>query len=275
MNETSHLRWFGRWFARIALVYCGILVVLMLLENKLVYRPCLASEDWQETPSSEIEDITLTSADGTSIHAWYCPAPESDGAVLYLHGNAGNLSHRGHSIVKVRDVLNQSVLIIDYPGYGKSGGSPSESGCYAAADAAYQWLTEEKKIEPRKILLFGASLGGGVAVDLGSRKEHRALILVKTFTSAPDVGASFYPWLPVRWVMRNRFDSLGKIKKVQAPVFIAHGPPDQVVPFALGKRLFDAANEPKQFLVLEGQDHNAPLHRDFFEALVPFLKEHP
>ena len=156
--------------------------------------------------------MNLTSADGTHIHGWWIPA-KSDRAILYFHGNAGNLSWRGPSIVNLRDALDASVLIIDYPGYGKSEGSPSEQGCYAAADAAYDWLIGEKKIAPRKLSIYGASLGGGVAVDLASRKEHRALILVKTFTSLPDAASSLYWWLPVpkQALMTNRFDSLSKI----------------------------------------------------------------
>jgi len=259
------------WAVRVGIVYLGVLLVLMLLENRMVYRPSTAAADWAVPPTPEIEDVWLKAADGTKLHAWYCPQPGSDKAVLYLHGNAGNLSHRGKSIVNVRDALKASVLIVDYPGYGKSEGAPSEKGCYQSADAAYAWLTQEKTIAPGKLLLFGASLGGAVAVDLASRKEHRALILVKTFTSAPDVGATFYPWLPVRWVMRNRFDSAAKIKNVRTPVFIAHGSQDRIVPFALGKRLYEAANEPKTFVELEGQDHNDGLGHDFYSGLLGFL----
>lgn len=263
-----------RWLFLAGCVYLGVLLLLMFLENRLVYHPATAARDWwQPPPKSDIQDVELRSADGTLIHGWYCPHPSSPGAVLYFHGNAGNLSHRGHSIVKVRDILKSSVLIIDYPGYGKSGGNPSEKGCYLAADAAYAWLRDEKKFPGENILLFGASLGGGVAVDLAAREPTRALVLVKTFTSAPDVGAHFYPWLPVRWVMRNRFNNLEKIGKVRAPVFIAHGDIDEVVPFRLGKKLYEAANEPRAFFLLEGQDHNQRLGEDFFRALIPFLDQ--
>src|SRR5262249_13155038 len=153
---------------------------------------------------------------------------------------------------------------IDYPGYGKSSGAPSERGCYAAADAAHAWLTERAGIAEDHILICGASLGGGVAVDLASRHpRHRALILIKTFTSAPDVGAGVYPWLPVRWLMRNRFDSLAKLDRCRQPIFITHGTADTVIPFAHSERLYQAAHEPKHFLRIEGMDHNDPLPEQY------------
>ena len=265
-----------RLFKRVCFIavggYLGILIVLSFFENWMLYRPAKASADWVESPAPDAEDVYLTSADGTRLHAWWFPHPQSKGAVLYLHGNAGNLSHRGASVVKLREYLNESVLIIDYPGYGKSEGSPTEKGCYAAAEAAYDWLLHEKKIDPEKLIIYGGSLGGGVAVYLASEKPHRALVLVKTFTSCPDVAAKIYPWLPVRWVMRNRFDNIGRIGKCRKPVFIAHGDCDGLVPFDHGKSLYEAANEPKEFLVLENCDHNDRLPDYFLPKLKAFLE---
>ncbi len=257
--------------------YAGLVAMLLFFENKLVYQPCTAETEWVPAPIRDIQDVELTCTDGTRVHAWYCPCPESADALLYCHGNAGNLSHRGASIVKMRELLKVSVLIIDYPGYGKSEGSPSEQGCYQAVDAAYVWLTDEKKIAPKKIILYGASLGGGVITDLASRKDHRALVLIKTFTSLPDVASELYWWLPVpkHALMRNRFDSLSKISSCHRPVFIAHGTRDEVVPYAQGERLFQAANKPKQFLPIEGDGHNDPLPEEFFIALKDFLAKHP
>ena len=182
-----------------------------LLENRLVYLPAGPDQWLPPPPNRLIQDVELISATGDKIHAWWYGRPTSTGAVLYFHGNAGNLSWRGTSIVLVGEQLGESALIIDYPGYGKSSGRPSEAGCYAAADAAYDWLTRTQGIPPQSILVYGESLGGGIAVDLASRRLHRALILVKTFTSAPDVGQSHLPYLPIRWLMSNRFDSLSKI----------------------------------------------------------------
>jgi uncharacterized protein len=271
----SWRRKLGRWAGLLAVTYLGIVLVLLALENSLVYHPTPASRDWQPPPAPEVRDVELTTADGTKIHGWYFPKEGAEGALLYLHGNAGNLSHRGGAILQLRHELGVAVLIIDYPGFGRSSGTPSEAGCYAAADAAYDWLTQGPgpKVPAGKILIYGASLGGGVAVDLASRREHRTLILAKTFTSMPDVGQGLYPWLPVRWLMRNRFDSLSKIGRCRRPVFVAHGTVDGLIPFAHGERLCAAANEPKRFFAMPGVDHNEGWGAGFFPALKEFLRE--
>lgn len=270
-------KWAARTWrvARIpVVVYLGVCLVLWWFENWLVYKPILARHEWLPAPVADIQDIELTTADGTRIHAWFCPHPTAKGALLYCHGNAGNLSHRGGSIVKLREILHASVLIFDYPGYGKSDGRPTEQGCYQAGEAAYNWLTKENNVAGRDILLFGGSLGGGVAVDLATRKPCRALILAKTFTSAPEVGASIFPWIPVRWLMRNRFDNLAKIPHCHVPVFITHGDADNLVPFAHSQLLYAAANEPKGFHLLRSHGHNDPLPPEFFVALKEFLATH-
>jgi hypothetical protein len=247
--------------------------VLLALENFLLYPATTAARHWQPPPDPRIRDVELQSADGTRIHAWWYPCEGATGAVLYCHGNAGNLSHRGLALQQWQRELGESVLIFDYPGYGKSGGSPSEAGCYAAADAAYDWLTQEQKVPPERLLLFGKSLGAGVAVDLASRRPHRALVIVKAFTSAPDVGQGIYPFLPVRWLMRNRFDNLAKIGNCPRPIFVAHGTTDELIPFAHGERLFAAAPEPKCFLAMPGCCHNDPFTSEFWPRLRQFLAQ--
>jgi uncharacterized protein len=254
----------------VAIAVLEFVLVLMLLENWLVYKPS-GPEDWQPPPNPAIEDVALKAADGTALHGWWLPRKKSTGAVIYFHGNAGNLSWRGGTLLSLSKYLNEPVLIVDYPGYGKSEGSPSEAGCYAAADAAYEWLTDVQKIPGENILIYGASLGGGVAVDLASRKPHRALVIVKTFTSMPDVGKTVLPFLPVQWLMRNRYDSLEKIPLCKGPIFIAHGDADDLVPFSQGERLYQAAAQPKEFLRLEGATHNDGLPPQFFESLRLFL----
>jgi fermentation-respiration switch protein FrsA (DUF1100 family) len=269
------LRW--RIAAYIVFGYAMLVAMLLFLENKLVYHPYTAADGWMTAPNGEFNDVDLASADGTKIHAWFCPSQRSDQALLLFHGNAGNLSHRGELVADLSRSLDVSVLIVDYPGYGKSAGSPSEQGCYDAADAGYDWLTEQKKFAPTKIILFGESLGGGVATELASRRDHRALVLVKTFTSLPDVASDIYWWLPVpkHALMRNRFESLARLPSCRRPIFIAHGDADGIVPFKHGQRLYEAAAPPKQFLRLPGHGHNDPLPREFFEELKNFLLSNP
>jgi fermentation-respiration switch protein FrsA (DUF1100 family) len=248
--------------------------VLRALENALLYRPIRAVEEWLPPPNDRVEDIELITAEGTRIHAWWCPTegwhPEQ-GAVLYSHGNAGNLSHRAEGIARWQQHMGEAVLIYDYPGYGKSTGRPSEPGCYAAAHAGYDWLTGDKQVAPERILLYGGSLGGAVAVDLASRRPYRAMVLVSTFTSIPDMARIVYPWLPTRWLIRNRFDSLSKIARCRRPLFIAHGTGDRLIPFSQGQRLFAAANEPKQFFPMSGYDHYHSPGPEFYQVLREFL----
>ena len=253
--------------------YGVITLLLVALENWLLFPGTPASAHWQESPSAQIQDVELTTADGTRLHGWWLPRDGAKGAVLYCHGNGGNLSHRGSALLDWSRELGESVFIFDYPGYGKSEGSPNEANCYAAGEAAYDWLVHAQHIPAERIILFGKSLGGGVATELALHRPHRALVLVKAFTSAPDVAQRHYFWLPVQWLMRNRFENLAKIGKCPRPVFLAHGTADGLIPCTHSERLFAAAREPKSFLRLEGDDHNSPLGPEFFAGLRRFLAD--
>jgi fermentation-respiration switch protein FrsA (DUF1100 family) len=238
------------------------------IENKMVYAPTRCAASPLPPPPSLVQDVELHTADGTAIHARFCPFPGSTGAVLYCHGNAGNLEGRAPPVRALWMAVRESVLIFDYPGYGRSAG---EAGCYAAAEAAYDWLGQTQHIAPEQIVLYGESLGGGVAVDLAIRRPHRALVLVKTFTSIPDVAQSLFDPLPVRWLVSNRFDNLGKIGRCRRPIFIAQGNGDRLVPFWQGERLRDASGGRATFFTLQKSDHNDPLPPAFYEALQKFL----
>lgn len=251
--------------------YLGIIIVLLALENSLVYHPVRASSDWREPNDSRTRDVEFHSADGTKLHGWWLPQANADGVLLYCHGNAGNLSHRADTVTTWNRYMNFSVFIFDYPGYGRSDGKPSETGCCAAGDAAYDWLVNAAGVKPEKIILYGGSLGGGVAIDLASRRPHRALVVTATFTSMPDLAQKLYPWLPARWLIRHRYDNLEKIQRCTQPVFIAHGDRDTLVPIAQGERLYAAAHPPKQFFVMKGHEHYEGPDEAFFAALRQFL----
>jgi fermentation-respiration switch protein FrsA (DUF1100 family) len=225
-----------------------------------------------EPPQAGFEDHWLTLPEGTRIHAWYLPHPDPEaGAVLLSHGNGGNLSHRGGLIRLLQRFLGRSVLVYDYPGYGRSDGRPTEAGCYAAGDAAYHFLVSDRRIPPHRVVLYGESLGGGVAIDQASRLEHEALILLFTFTTLPRAAKWHFPFLPCETLMHNRFDNLSKIGRCRQPVLIAHSPKDRVVPYAHSQELYQAAHEPKQFLPLGDWGHDTPMEPWFFEALRQFL----
>jgi fermentation-respiration switch protein FrsA (DUF1100 family) len=272
--ERSWKHRLGRQMIYIAICYVAILVTLLLMENFFLYGPRQAELD-QPPPGIAVENIELTSARGDQIHAWWSKPnawqPER-GAVLFCHGNGGNLSHRGQVLIPWLQEMGLAVLLFDYPGYGQSSGTPNESGCYAAGDAAYDWLCEAAKVPVQRIILYGGSLGGGIATDLASRRPHRALVLVAAFTSFPDMAQKQYPWLPGRWLVRNRYKNLEKIAHCSGPIFIAHSPQDRLIPYSQGERLYAAAAEPKCFFSMPNYYHIDVPTADFYPALRAFLK---
>jgi len=277
MNDrATRRRWlrFRRALAVAFFGYVGILIVLLALERKFIFIPTPAVRDWREPADPRITDIAVSSATGESIHGWWLPKPGSRSAVLYSHGNAGNLSHRGPGIVRWADSLGVSVLIYDYPGYGKSTGRPTEENCYAAAEAAWTWLGQHEQIEPRNILLVGTSLGGAMAVDLAARHDCRAVVLIKAFSSIPDMATHRFPWLPARYFVRSQFDSAAKLCQIKRPIFLVHGTGDSIVPYECSEKLFAAASEPKELMTVAGNDHNDALPPDFFARLRSFLEAH-
>ena len=262
------------WLLFLGIVYAGVVLVFWFLERRLVFYPATAAESWESPVDLDTRDVSIATTNGCPIHMWWLPPVDpAAGAVLVAHGNGGNLSHRGQLAADLRRSLRAGVLMFDYPGYGKCGGRPTEEGCHDAAEAAYRWLTGEAKIPPNRIVLLGESLGGGPAVELATRHDHRALVLVFTFTSLPAAAKVHYPWLPTHTFMRCRFDNLAKIGRCHRPLFIAHGTEDVVVPFRQGEALFAAANEPKEFLRLEGFGHDLRLDDRFYRPLARFLAE--
>jgi fermentation-respiration switch protein FrsA (DUF1100 family) len=256
----------------LGLVYLAVVAVFAALETSLVFHPASPAESWFAPADPDTQDVWFADAAGTRLHGWWLPPerPEA-GAVLVAHGNGGNVSHRGQLAADLRRALGAGVLLVEYPGYGKSEGTPSEAGCYAAGEAAYRWLTDEAQVPPGRVVLLGESLGGGTAVELAARHDHRALVLVFCFTSLPAAAKHHYPWLPTHTLMRTRFDNLSKLPRCRRPVFVAHGTADEVIPFRHGEELFAAANDPKEFVRLDGFTHNALLDDRFYLALRRFL----
>jgi fermentation-respiration switch protein FrsA (DUF1100 family) len=206
------------------------------------------------------------------LHGWYIPHPEPRVHVLFAQGNAGNLTYRYEYLTQLWR-LGASVLIFDYRGYGKSEGAPTEAGILMDGRAARAWLANRAGIGERDIVLFGESLGGGVMVDLAAEDGARGLVLQSTFTSACDAGACAFPWLPVRWLMRTRLDSLSKIGRYQGPLLQIHGDADSIVPMSLGEQLHAAAVDPKKvFLRAPRTGHNYLWPPEFVAALDRFFE---
>ena len=238
----------------VVLSYVGLLVLLFLFQSKLVYFPTRVIEQTPRDFGMAFEDVTLETEDGVKIHGWYVPAADAKGTVLFFHGNGGNISHRLPTLQTFQE-MDLNTLIVDYRGYGRSEGSPGEKGTYRDAEAAWTWLTETKKVPPGKLVIFGRSLGGAVASHLAVQHPPAGLVLESSFTSIPDMGARLYWYLPVRLLSRFEYNTRKNVAAVRCPVLIIHSPDDDIVPFENGRLLFDAANEPKQFLEITG-GHN-------------------
>ncbi len=265
-TPTRPLRPWRRRVRRAAIAlacgYAACVAVLLGLEDRLVYMATPSTTSRRVPPDLGAEDVDLVSADGTRLHAWWCPRDGARGAVLFCHGQKGNLTHRAGFVPLLQRELGLSVLLFDYPGFGRSEGRPTEAGCCAAADAAYDWLVREKNISTKEIVIIGKSLGGGVATDLAARRPNRALVLCMTFTSLPDAARHLIPVVPAGWLMRNRFDNLDKIARCKGAVFITHGTADWKVPPSHSERLFAAAPEPKRYFPMEGVGHGRPCFTD-------------
>ncbi len=245
--------------------------MLEFLERSLIFFPTRYPDgDWSPT-DFPFEDAWFAAADQTQLHGWYVPHERPRAVVLFSHGNGGNLTHRAGLLWALHERVGVSVLIYDYRGYGRSEGSPDEPGILADARAARAFLARRAGVAESDIVQMGESLGGAVAVDLAARDGARALIVEGTFTSLPDVATVHYPWLPAGRLMRTRLDSLSKIGQYHGPLLMIHADADTIIPYALGRRLFEAANEPKQFITLVGRDHNDPWPLECFDSIREFL----
>lgn len=260
---------------RLGLVLLALGGLLLLFEKRLIYFPARAHDVTPNALGLRFEDVTLVTEDGVRLHAWYLPVKGARFTVLVSHGNGGNMSHRLDRTLLIQSRLGASVLLYDYRGYGRSEGSPDEGGTYRDARAAYRWLVEERKVPSDRLVLFGESLGSAVALDLAIERPAAALVLEAPFTSVPDVarGTVFFPLAPF---VRTRYDNLAKVGRLRLPLLVLHGDRDGVVPFALGRRLFEAAPEPKRFFAIAGGDHNDAYvvgGDAYWKALASFLND--
>jgi len=243
----------------VGLILLVIIVFLSLrfAENKMIFLPSKYPNGvWRpDLYDVDVENCSFESADGVKLHGWFASNPAAKQTMLWCHGNAGNISDRLQNLARFAE-LPVNVFIFDYRGYGKSQGKPDEKGVYLDAEAAYDFLVRDKGVEPQNIVLFGRSLGGAIAVELASKRTCGKLIVESTFTSISDMAKIMFGSFSLNWLFKSRFDSASKIGQLRVPVLILHGNKDQIVPFALGKKLFEAASKPKTFFAIEGADHN-------------------
>lgn len=270
-------RMLGELLIPVAIAYGAVLVLVFVFQSHLVFYPGMGREVMLSPQSYGLryETVELRTADGETLQAWWVPAENARGIVLFFHGNAGNISHRLDYLLMFNR-LRYSTLILDYRGYGKSTGSPSEEGTYRDAEAAWEYLRHARLAQPRGVVIAGESLGGAVATWLAAKVNPRAVLLFSTFTSVNDLGAQVYWFLPVRLLSRIGYDNLENLKGLRAPVLIAHSRDDDVVPYSHGTRLFEAAGEPKAFLEMHGGHNDGFIfaRQEWVAQLAAFLDRH-
>ncbi len=256
----------------ILITYAGVCLLVACFQGYLIYFPDRKIAATPQDVGLSFDEVTLHTSDGVELSAWYLPCPEAKATVLFCHGNAGNIGDRLHSI-HVLHHYGYAVLIFDYRGFGQSEGHPTETGTYRDAEAAWQYLVEDRAVPPQRLVIFGRSLGGAVAIDLALRHTPAALVVESTFTSLADVGGMHYPLLPVKYLIRYRYDSAGKVGSINCPKLFLHGQDDRLIPIALGRQLFEAAAAPKQFIETPGNHVNAgyTYTTEYAEKLVAFV----
>ena len=259
----------------LALIYCVLLIMLTVFQRKIIYYPLRLDKDF-EFPLyvPQPEEVFITCDDGCTINGLFVPGSEKKPTVLIFHGNAGNITHRGF-LLRGFNTLGYSALLIDYHGFGKSEGAPSEKNLYRDGKAALKWITEEKNRRPEDIILFGKSLGSGVAVELATQYSFKGLMLESSFTSLVSVARSHFPYncFPVSLMLMDTYDNSTKISKIDSPVFIRHGTEDTIVDKREGEKLFEQATMPKELYFIEGADHNnMHLHPSYWTTIAAWLE---
>ena len=221
------------------------------IENFFVFHPDRSLETTPADWGLDYEEVSFEAEYGTRFHGWFFPLPGKGPTILFSHGNAGNISHRIGNVKLLLDCGLQ-VFIYDYRGYGRSGGRPSEAGLYQDGLAAYDYLVDRKRISPERIIPFGRSLGAAVAVEIATRRDIRSLIIESAFTSTKDMAKNMFLFQLLSPFLPHHYNNLGKIKSITVPKLIIHGEADEIVPFRMGQRLYEAANAPKYFLPIHG-----------------------
>ncbi len=254
------------------IVFAGF---LFIFQSHYVYYPERVLFANPGSIRLDFESVSFETTDKVKLSGWFIPSESTRGVILFFHGNAGNISHRLESI-QIFHRLGLDILIFDYRGYGQSEGTPTEHGTYRDAEAAWRYLIEERRVNPNEIIVFGRSLGGAVASWLAQSQTPGALILESTFTSFPDIAATLYPYLPVRLLLRFKYNTAEYLARINCPVLIVHSRGDEIMPFSHGWRLFEMAKEPKKFLEISGTHNEGFITsgRRYEEGLNTFISEY-
>ena len=251
-------------------LYLAFIGGLSSVQRDLMYFPNPNRPRLEAPGLSSLREVELTTSDGLQLLAWYLPPPDDAPIVVYFHGNGGNIENRTPRLITFAKA-GLGVLMPEYRGYGGNPGEPTETGLYADADAAIEFLQREG-VSNSRIAVYGESLGTGVATHVASQQTFGALVLESPYTSMTELVAEKFRHVPSRVLLKDRYDSLSRIGRVHAPILILHGEQDLLVPIAMGRQLFDAAPEPKQFWSAAQADHNTLAQYGALEVAIDFIR---
>jgi len=259
----------------LALVFFYILLLsaVFFFQRNLLYHPSVDNylKDQIVKEPAEIEKVKITTSDKIDLVGWfYNQNLKKFKTILFFHGNAGVLENRTYKLNHFKN-LNVNFLIIAWRGFSGNEGKPNETGLYEDAKSAIKWL-HTKGIKEENIILYGESLGTGVAIEIAQNKNYAGIILESPFTSMINLGKKYYPFFPIKLLLKDKFESDKKIKEVSIPVLILHGKKDKIVPFAMGKQIYELANEPKFFYSQEYGDHMVEYDEKLLSSLKKFIQ---
>jgi len=250
-------------------IYFFILISTYIFQRNLLYHP-KENNYFGDPLTVEIEKVKINTQDRIELLSWYHKKNLNDyKTILFLHGNAGSLENRIHKINHFKD-LNVNFLLISWRGFNGNKGKPTEKGLYEDAKSAVAWL-KSKGINENNIIIYGESLGTGVATEIAQNENFAGIILESPFTSMIDAGKNKYPYLPVRLLLKDKYESNKKIKNIKSPILIMHGKVDTIVPFDMGKKMYELANEPKYYYFSEYDDHMMEYNEKLLKALKDFI----
>ena len=256
-------------FFLLIVIYVGITVVVYFYQRKLLYHP-FSAEITGEGLIHNFETINFKTSDNFVLKGWFHLKNSNKKTILFLHGNAGNLDNR---IDKLNSLGSMDInfLIISWRGYSGNPGNPSEAGLYKDVLGGIKWLNE-KGISNDQIILYGESLGTAIATEVGQNENFAGIILEAPFTSMVDMGQKIYPIFPVKFLLKDKYESKNKIKNIKSPILIMHGEIDKIVPFRMGKKMFELANEPKFSYFSKYDDHMMEFNKDLINSINLFIK---
>jgi uncharacterized protein len=236
----------------ICAAYLGVGLFFYCMQPRFLYEPVRQIPYTPAKLGLDFEEVYFKTADRLQLHGWFIPARNARFTILYCHGNNGNMMYFLDT-VNFLNKLGLNCFVFDYRGYGESQGTASEKGTYLDARAAYRWLKKKNGVEPRHIILFGWSLGGSIAAYLATKVKSAALVIENTFTTYSAIGQKFYPYMPVKLFARFSYPTIDYVRKITCPILVMHSKKDEIIPFEFGLEIFDAANEPKQFVEIFGR----------------------